>query len=389
MKQLTDSFTAWLFLIITLFFVFLTTCSKYDMQENSEVFNKRSALTDDEEDMKYDESGTDQPGDAFRGGERDDTERETGEREKQEERMLVYFGFLRLRVDNVKETRNEISSLADKVQGYVEASYEDTVIIRIPKELFAEILTALMEMGEVLNKSVETYDVTDIFKDFAARLEIAKKTRNRLYNLLEKTTDVKVRLKILKEIRRLSEEIETISMTLENIKRLISFSRITIQLEQRLTGLSYEDKRAIPFPWIAGLDPFYISLYTLKGSVQLKTGDEFAVFDNRKYFFAESTEGIRIRIASTKNKPEGDAGFWQRAVEYHLSRFYKTSEFLELGDFKAVQFMSKDPDPFYYIVGIMVKENKIFVCEILFPNHAAFEKFGEAVKGYIKEGRIK
>ena len=313
---------------------------------------------------------------------------ESKDSKEAEERMKVYFGFLRLRVDNVKETRSTISSLADEVGGYVESSYENTIIIRIPKQLFTEILATLMDMGEVLNKSIETYDVTDIFQDMTARLEISKKTRDRLYALLVKTKDVKERLKILKEIRRLSEEIEKISLTLENIKRLISFSRITIELEQRLSYLSYEDKRSIPFPWIASLDPFYISLSRLDGKVNIKTGDEFAVFDKKRYFFAESSEGVRIHIASTKNRPMGDADFWQKAVEYHLARFYKKTQFLDLGSFKAIEFKSKDADPFYYLVGMFVNGKTIFICEVLFPNQAAYEKLGDPVKGYIMKCEI-
>ncbi|MBN2444695.1 MAG: hypothetical protein JXJ04_25290, partial [Spirochaetales bacterium] len=194
---------------------------------------------------------------------------------------------------------------------------------------------------------------------------------------------VKERLKILKEIRRLSEEIENISLTMENIQRLISFSRITIKLEQRLTELSNEDKHAIPFPWIASLDPFYISLSTLEGKVKIDVGDEFAVFDNKKYFFAESTQGVRLHIASTRNSPAGDVFFWQKAVDYHLSRFYKESQLMDLGKFKAVQFTSKDAKPFYYLVGVLIKDKYIFVCEVLFPNQAAFDDLGESVKKYL------
>lgn len=76
-------------------------------------------------------------------------------------------------------------------------------------------------------------------------------------------------------------------------------------------------------------------------------------------------------------------------MEYHLSRFYKETRFYELGNLKAVEFMSKDTDPFFYIAGVLVKKDNIFVCEVLFPNREAFEKWGDAVKGYIRECEIK
>jgi hypothetical protein len=386
---------------ILLFFVFITfivlsSCSQkaemsddyYSNEYNQAVerdksYSDTSTWADTGEDMDEYEPGVGGMDDGKNNRWDNEKTVQQNDQEEQEEQMKVYFGYLKLQVDNAREVRSEISSLADETGGYVEASYENTIIIRVPKELFSRVLETLMDMGDVLDKAVETYDVTEFYQDLAARLEIAKKTRDRLYNLLEKTTDVKERLKILKEIRRLSEEIENINMTLENIKRLISFSRITIELEQRLADLSHEDKRSIPFPWIATLDPFYKKSPVLRGKITIDTGDEFAVFDNKNYFFAESTSGVRIHITSKKNIPRGDTLFWQKAVEYHLSRYYKETEFLELGQFKGVRFMSKDKNPFYYIVGVYIHKDDIIVSEILFPHQEAYDALGERVKEYI------
>ncbi|MBN1697199.1 MAG: DUF4349 domain-containing protein [Spirochaetales bacterium] len=311
-----------------------------------------------------------------------------GTKEKPGERKRVYFGFLKLLVDSIKDTKSSISTMAEETGGYVESSYGEVIIIRVPKEQFEEVFSLLKEYGEVVDKSIETYDVTEFFQDLTAHLAISEKTRNRLYDLLEKTTDVKERLKILKEIKRLTEEIERIKLTLESIKRLIAFSRITIELEQRLSDLSGEDKRAIPFPWIAALDPFYTTIDELDGKPTIEVGDDFAVFDKRKYYFAESTEGIRLRAGTTRNYPEGDGAFWQQALVHHLSPFYGSATPLVLGDVNAVLFESKDPEPFYYLVGVFVKERKIHVIEVLFPTPESFKKKGEVVYGYIKECRI-
>ncbi|MBN2443977.1 MAG: DUF4349 domain-containing protein, partial [Spirochaetales bacterium] len=200
-------------LLITCPVIFLSRCSKqYDMGDDFSPREKGFIDGSDDYSLKTDTSGDWEESEPHQPGQDDrsknewasDKDTNQNKKEKQEEpdeRMKVYFGFLHLRVDNIQESRSAISSLADETGGYVETSYENTIIIRIPKELFNDILARLMNMGEVLNKSIETYDVTDFFRDLAARLEIAKKTRDRLYNLLEKTKDVKERLKILKEIR--------------------------------------------------------------------------------------------------------------------------------------------------------------------------------------------
>ncbi len=140
----------------------------------------------------------------------------------------------------------EIFSLAEESGGYVESAFSGIIVIRVPVEKFDEMFERVLGLGEVVRKSVETYDVTEYFRDLSVRLEIAEKTRDRLYKLLEKTDDVDERLELLREIRRLTDEIERIKQNLELIKKQISFSRITIELIPRLTGQT-EDKNSIPF----------------------------------------------------------------------------------------------------------------------------------------------
>lgn len=290
----------------------------------------------------------------------------------QQQEKKIYFGACRLMVAEPTTTRSEIALLANNSGGYVEAIYDNYIIIRIPKALFTEIFTAIGDMGEVLYKSVETYDVSEYFQDLSTRLEVARKARERLYLLLERTTDVEERLKILKEIKRLSEEIEHINLNLESIKNLIAFSRITIELVARLGNLSDSSKETIPFPWISRLDPFYPSLDKLDGKVSLQLGDDFAVFDQEKTYHAESPEGITVRIGTTGNHPRGDSSFWQQALAYHLQRFYKTAKTGEAGDIKTVLFTSKDRAPFYYLTGIIAAEKKLHVIEVIFPDETSY-----------------
>jgi hypothetical protein len=336
-----------------------------------------------------DTSITDRKQKAEEGEKSKETDADTGgKKEKPEERQKVYFGFLKLLVQSIKESKSSISTLAEEKGGFVESSYGEVIIIRVPKEEFDNVFTTLTGYGEVLDRSIETYDVTEFFQDLSSRLEISEKTRKRLYELLEKTRDVKERLKILKEIRRLSEEIEKIKLTLESIKRLIAYSRITIELKQRLADLSQENKSMIPFPWISALDPFGTTISRLDGKMKIDLGDDFAIFDDSKFFFAESTDGIRIRAGTIHNFPRGDGQFWQQALSHHLAPFYKTTESIEQGNVGAVLFTSKDLQPFSYLVGVIVKDKKLHVIEVLFPDPTSYEEKGEEVKNYIKECTI-
>ena len=115
---------------------------------------------------------------------------------KKEERKRVYSGFAELLVDNVEQTKMEATTIAENAGGYVENSYEDSITIRVPAEDFPAIFNRVMALGEVLDSYEETIDVTDYYADLEKRLEIAKETRARLYELLERTEDVDERIEI-------------------------------------------------------------------------------------------------------------------------------------------------------------------------------------------------
>jgi hypothetical protein len=316
----------------------------------------------------------------------------SGKAEAAEERKRVYSGYCRLRVDSVEDRKAEIFSFAEDSGGYVESAFSGTIVIRVPAEKFDEMFEIILGLGEVVSKSIETYDVTEYFRDLSTRLEIAEKTRARLYKLLEKTEDVEERLELLKEIRRLTDEIERIKQSLEMIKKQISFSRITIELIPRITGQT-EDRNRIPFDWIRALDPLYVSLPVLKGKVSLELEDDFAVFQKDDSFRAESPEGTRVRVGTTLNEPRGNAVFWQEAVSYHLKSFYKDTEKFDLGNVRAVLFTSKDAKPFYYLSGVTTigdgaSSNKnLYIIEIFFPDKKALElRLGgikKSIEGFI------
>jgi hypothetical protein len=305
-----------------------------------------------------------------------------------EDRKRVYSGFCQLRVESVEKVKNRIFSIAEQSGGYVESSYSDTIIIRVPAERFSEVFSTILGLGEVIDKTIETYDVTEKFRDLTIRLEIAEKTRERLYMLLEETDDVEERFRILKEIKRLTDEIESIKQNLEMIKEQISFSRITVGLLARLAKQPV-GKEKIPFDWIKDLDPLYVSLRHLTGKIEFELGDEFAVFERDVAFRAESAEGTRVRVGTTRNEPSGDSSFWQKALSYYLSKYYKETVDFEFGEVKGAIFTSKDVEPFYYLVGVVTEKNTIYVIEVFFPGRPSLDKRLNGIKESLRGFGVK
>ena len=306
----------------------------------------------------------------------------------EESRKRIYNGSAGIVVEDPEETRTSLETLTLDAGGYVESSYSEYMELRVPAEIFSDFFDTVLSLGKVEFSRVETRDVTDAFADIQRRLATAEETRSRLYVLLEKSTDPSERAQILREIGRLTEEIESLKQQTAIMESRIAFSRITVQLIPRIQG-DYS-RGDIPFPWIASLDPLYPAGDKIKGRVSLDLGMDFAVFSKDSVFMAEDSDGMQILISTVPNNPLGDGEFWQRALVYHLSPFYaKVDEMnLSFGDKEllGVELVSKDRKPFKYFIGVVADGRKLHVVEIFSPNDE--EKFKPLYKLFA-EGELK
>ena len=291
------------------------------------------------------------------------------------ERVRVYSGACSLVIDRIEEAKRQIADLAEKAGGYVEQSTEKRIVLRVPAGAFRSVFDDILELGEVLYKAIETYDVTDQFTDPAGRLAVAIRARDRLYVLLNRVEDPKERLEILKKIREYTETIERLELSLKVLKQRIAMSRITVELQPRLAE-SEETDRPIPFRWIERLHPLYASTGALGSKAKVTLPADVAVFRQGEGFRAEAADGTRIRVGIVKNDPRGDSLFWQQALLYHLKPKYKAAEAVAGEPLSMALFTSKDRDPYYYLVGVMPLPEKptLVVFEVYFPDGAALER---------------
>jgi hypothetical protein len=300
-------------------------------------------------------------------------------------RKKVYNGFCSLEVVDVEEVKDNIREYVLSVEGYIETSYDTRLTIRVPSEKFHESFQWILNQGKVLLEQIETYDVTDQFQDLEIKLKLAEETRERLYKLLERTTDTSERVRILREIRRLSEQIESLKASMELLQKSINFSRIDIQLQPMLADYPGQTSN-IPFGWIRGLTPGVVSIPRLDNDVTLSPGNDFAVFSDRPYYYAESSRGIRISIGTTWNRPEGDNLFWQKALDYHLSPGYSVCMPVTIReDLVGVHLQSYDYNPFIYEIYLTVRGNQIVIIEMFYPDKEIFQEGHDTLKEVLNQ----
>ncbi len=130
------------------------------------------------------------------------------------DRMLVQRGQMEVEAARVDEALAKFLAAVQGWQGHLQqqsgsaGQQGTTVVVRVPAQHFDEAFALLRSLGRVLRESREAEDVTEEFLDLGIRIDNARKSRERLLEVLAKAEKVEDILRVETELRRLTEEIE-------------------------------------------------------------------------------------------------------------------------------------------------------------------------------------
>jgi hypothetical protein len=285
--------------------------------------------------------------------------------------MVVCLGWLKLRVKRLIEAVDAITKLAQARGGYVQSMTPRAVVVRVPATDFASAMKELASVGEVLDKSVKALDVSKQFTDLETRLQIAVDARDRLLLLLKSVQDVRERLQILEEVKRLTEQIETAESSLATLRNLLSLFTITIELEPVLAQTAVVSHRS-PFAWVQRLQAHAVTLPEGKDDVQMDVPRGFVLFEKDDVWRAQAADTAMVRVGRVKNDPNGDAGLWIDAVRFEMDG--RDEEQVEAGSAGPVKFCvwrNKELKPRWWLVGALAQGDELYLVETFFPNEAA------------------
>lgn len=170
-------------------------------------------------------------------------------------RMRIYRASVDLLVGSVKDSLNGFVTEVEKSGGYLERRDNASITVRVPVDQFWSTLDKLKAMGTVLSESQSAEDVTQQYRDLELRMQTAETSRTRLLALLEKATDTKALLEIENEVRRLTEEIETMRATLKNLAQLVAYSTINATFRAAVPEQPRPRNSANRFPWLDRVGP--------------------------------------------------------------------------------------------------------------------------------------
>lgn len=124
------------------------------------------------------------------------------------ERLLIQTGQVRVEVSQPDEVMASFRTQVIAWGGHLQSQSDQTLVVRIPAQHFDDAFDWVKNSGRVLAESRRAQDVTEEFLDLGIRIDNARKSRDRLLEILQKADKVADILKVEAELRRLTEEIE-------------------------------------------------------------------------------------------------------------------------------------------------------------------------------------
>lgn len=302
-------------------------------------------------------------------------------------RMVHYNGYANLHVARPEETVEEIVAVSKKYKGDIERRSTQSITIRVPKDSFSDAFNDIIGLGEVLNKSVTSEDVTEAFTSVELRLKTAQTTRDRLLALLEKAKDEEEKIKILRQLQRLNEQIDVIEAQMRTLQSLADYSSISVDLTARkAVAGGAQQIEAAGFSWIHSLSPFQNAVCHSGKRLELATPDEFVSLHPKGAYIAESADGTVLRATKLKNDPRGSSVFWKEAIQKRLASGFGQAEAKEIGQFQAISLYEDSDNPYIWIIAVRDAGKYLELVEVYFPNEEQFKRHQESVLSAITGG---
>ncbi|MEL6823008.1 MAG: DUF4349 domain-containing protein [Calditrichota bacterium] len=151
------------------------------------------------------------------------------------DRMMIYEADLKLTIEKSQSEKihQTISRIAKAEGGFLLSMQKHRSKIRVPSEKLDATISAISELGELVDKDIRGQDITEEFQDLQVRLDSAEKTRLRYLELLAIASGVKQALAIEKELERINVTIERLKGRINRLEHLDYYATITVDTSEK------------------------------------------------------------------------------------------------------------------------------------------------------------
>jgi hypothetical protein len=312
---------------------------------------------------------------------------EEGKEDTAQPRMVHYNGHIRLEVSRPSETIEAVVARAKEVGGFVERQTLTSASLRVPVDKFRETYDWILGQGDVLSRSMSARDVTDAHFALDLRMRTARKTRDRLQQLLARAQDENTKIALLKQIQRLTEQVDRMERQLKTLSSLASMSRLTLDAQSRSAMVGAKDVVPISgFEWIARLSPFSRAVSQRGKYFKLPTPEGLVALSDKHHFQAESADGVIFWTTRLDNRPEGSAEFWRAAIQERIGKEFASAELGQVGSYLTLRLVAPSESPYIYTLTIEVDDDELLLVETLYPSAEAEKRHKAQIEAVLGGG---
>ncbi|QGU93812.1 DUF4349 domain-containing protein [Clostridium bovifaecis] len=163
-----------------------------------------------------------------------------------ESHKIIQTGEINLETIHFDETISNIQNYVNSIGGYTESSSiqgkgitnntssrrHGSFTFKIPQNSFSEFPTNIEGYGTIIYQRSQGEDITEQYFDTEARLKSLKLQEERVLNILKKTDKLSDVIELEKHLSEIRYQIETLTGSLKKWDNLISFSTITLEVQE-------------------------------------------------------------------------------------------------------------------------------------------------------------
>jgi hypothetical protein len=308
-----------------------------------------------------------------------------------QKRMVHYDGSIKQRSPDPEAILDSAKRFVRSIGGVIVSFSNQSAVFNVPVEKFRHAFDSLCTFAEVIAKSISAEDITEHFRDVEVRIKIAKATIERLKALIAKEENDTVKIRLLNEVKMISETLERLTRKREILQGSAEYSTIRLEvLPYHPHALGYYRHELRGFQWINEMTPLnaesratgcYLKLSVPAGMVQVKSRAL-----GRKIWRASSADGAEFWGWKRKNKPKGTTEFWFSALVERKKNEYADLDTLTAGTYKIVRLRSYGAEPYVYCIGVSSQDKKVNVVEAYFPSQRQEERYTAAILAVLAGG---
>jgi len=291
-------------------------------------------------------------------------------------RMINYTGSITMQSAEPEVLIDTVATWVKAKGGSISNRRNGFISLQIPVAEFKNFFNQILKLGRVTSKNISASDITEAYSDNAARLKIAESTLARLQHLLAAAKTEQEKIALLKEIQRVSEQIEQRKLEEKELLRQAAFSTINLWVSNIPVAIPYRANiRA--FEWFSNLPNNSINGKALKLSVPK---DFIETEDSKHIWSTASALNAKFKAFERKNEPKGTTSFWAEAMlEFFKSQY--AAELKSEENFSLVRLQSFGTEPEVHYIALLKKsdEKTLRIAVAYFPNIEAEKKNSEAV----------